>query len=191
MNPQINTFIVKYQNSLAKCQIFDCLGKDLCPAVRRVVPSGRKKQEMVIIERGMDERYLKYFNDQKQLAQKPLPIHKGGLFSFIIKLRIGSDGNLEYPSYSFRFTNLTKSVNGVHSFRFDKDVNIPRGCSDWDENMADAPSHPCHHLHVNFSPLKNSEDYTPDNTLRLPTGPINPLIILPSIDHWYWQRLCN
>jgi len=82
--------------------------------------------------------------------------------------------------YSFRFIGLTKSKNGIHSLRFDKDLNTPRGCSDWDDDIEDAPSHPAYHLHINFEE---------DNHMRLPTGVVDPLMIIASINYWYLQLL--
>jgi len=174
MNPEINSFIIKFENALNKCRIFIPSG-NIRSAVQQIKP--KKDKEIFCIGRGLDENEIKIFQDKK-LASDPLLIKEGGEFKFFIRMNT-SDLNL-FEKYSFRFIGLTKSKNGIHSLRFDKDLNTLRGCSDWDDDMQDAPSHPVHHLHINF------ED---DNQMRLPTGDIKPLMIIASIDYWYGQLL--
>ena len=174
MNPGINDFIKKFENALNRCQIFISSG-NIRSAVQQIKP--KKDKEIFYIGRGLDENEIKIFQDKK-LASDPLLIKEGGEFKFFIRMNT-SDLNL-FEKYSFRFIGLTKSKNGIHSLRFDKDLNTLRGCSDWDDDMQDAPSHPVHHLHINF------ED---DNQMRLPTGDIKPLMIIASIDYWYGQLL--
>lgn len=177
MSPEINSFITKFENALNRCQIFISSGSSIRSAVQQVRSS--KKKEIVYIGRGLDESEVKWFQD-KSLASEPLLIKKGGEFKFLIKM-IGSHPD-PLENYSFRFIGLTKSKNGIHSLRFDKDLNTPRGRLDWNDDINDAPSHPAHHLHINFEE---------DNQMRLPTGAIDPLILIGSIDYWYRQHSCE
>lgn len=173
MNPDINRCITIFNNWLNRCAIFDPPGN-----IQFAVQAGptRKGEPIAHIGRGLDEREVKKlkFNDKK-LASDPLYIKRGGEFKFFIRLNASQSPMME--KYSFRFIGLRKSKNGVHSLRFDKDLNRPRGRNGWDGDFEDdAPSHPIHHLHINF------ED---DNDMRLPTGAIDPLMIIASIDYWY------
>ena len=172
MNPAINSCITIFKNGLDSCVIFDPPGHTQF-AVQ--LGSTNKGEQFAHIGRGLDEREVKKlkFNDKK-LARDPLYIKRGGEFKFFIRLNASQSPLIE--KYSFRFIGLRKSKNGVHSLRFDKDLNAPRDCDDWDQKTQDAPSHPAHHLHINF------ED---DNDMRLPTGAIDPLMMIASIDHWY------
>lgn len=176
MSPEINSFIIKFENALNKCRIFTSSG-NIRSAVQQAM--SKKGKEIVHIGRGLEEREIESFQDKK-IASEPLLIKNGGQFKFYIKMVSSSPDLLE--NYSFRFTGLKKSKNGIHSLRFDKNLNTPRACNDWDEDMQDAPSHPAHHLHINFEE---------DNQMRLYTGATNPLMIIASIDYWYLQLLCE
>jgi|GEM_PF-3252052 hypothetical protein len=180
MNPEINSFIIKFENVLNKCRIFIPSG-NIRPAVQPARSKKSKGEEIVYIGRGLDEKEIESFKD-KELASDPLLIEKGGEFKFLIKIIASQPNPPIIEKYSFRFIGLTKSKNGIHSLRFDKDLSAPRGRSDWDDDMQDAPSHPVHHLHINFEE---------DNQMRLPTGFINPIMIISSIDYWYGQLLCE
>jgi hypothetical protein len=179
MSPEINSFIIKFENALNKCRIF--IPSDI---IRSAVQQARSKkgEEIVYIGRGLDENEIKIFQNDQYLASDPLLIEKGGEFKFLIKIIATQEAPLIFEKYSLRFIGLTKSKNSIHSLRFDKDLNTPRRCDDWDDDMEDAPSHPTHHLHINFEK---------DNQMRLPTGEINPLMIISSIDCWYGQLLCE
>jgi len=178
MNPGINDFIKKFEHALNRCQIFISSG-NIHFAVQQAKSKKDKDKEIFYIGRGLDENEIKNFQDKK-LASDPLLIEKGGEFKFLIKIIASQPNPPTIEKYSFRFIGLTKSKNGIHSLRFDKDLSVPRRRSDWDDDMKDAPSHPVHHLHINF------ED---DNQMRLPTGDIKPLMIIASIDYWYGQLL--
>ncbi len=180
MSPDINSFIIQFENVLDRCAIFES-SDNIHVAVQRVSTKGNG--EIVYIGRGLDEREIEIFRDNKRKAREPLHIRRGGEFKFIIKMNTSHADLLE--KYSFRFLDLRRTINGVRSLRFDKDLNTPRGRNDWDDDMKDAPSHPAHHLHVNFDE---------DNHMRLPIGlpkkcvstaKAYPLMIIASIDYWY------
>ena len=95
---------------------------------------------------------------------------------------------MEFTEYGLRFINLAKSINGVVSLRYDKAYGAACRADDWDDEMGDAPSHPVHHLHVNFA-VPSENPFQQDNDLRLPTGFVDPIVILRSIDCWYRRKL--
>lgn len=176
MSPYINKFVVRFDNALNRCAIFDSPGN-----IQFAVQLGSTKngEKIAHIGRGLDEREVEKlkFKD-KTLARDPLFIVRGGEFKFFIRLNASQSPLIE--KYSFRFIGLRRSKNGVHSLRFDRDLNTPTRHDDWDQQMQDAPSHPAHHLHVNFEE---------DNNMRLPTGIVDPLMIIASINYWYLQIL--
>lgn len=181
MTPALNEFYVRYQDCLARCRIFDT---DTKPAVQIIKNRDRKE---LWLARGLEEgRSLEKFRQDQRLAREPLPILGGGFFNFFITCREAGE-QADIPSYTLRFLDL-KTTNGIHSFRYDKDLGVPRGQPDWDADLKDAPSHPGHHLHINFTKPENGQ-YEPDNDLRLPTGPVDPLMVLLSVDHWYSRLL--
>ncbi|OQX95955.1 hypothetical protein B6I21_02730 [candidate division KSB1 bacterium 4572_119] len=174
MSPEINSFITRFANGLNRCGIFDSPGN-----IRFAVQQAKtkKNRKIVFIGRGLDEREIEVFQYKKR-ARDPLLIKAGGEFKFLINMVDSQSYPIE--KYSFRFVGLRKSINGIHSLRFDKDLNTPRSRNDWDDQMQDAPSHPAHHLHINFEE---------DNHMRLPTGVVDPLMIIASIDCWYLKVL--
>lgn len=186
MKSALNDFHLYYNTCLRSCNIFDKPQGDTDPAIE-TVKRGNNKEELLLGRGVEEEKQLKHFKDQ-QRARKPLPILGGGSFKLFIKCSAtGNQKHADIVSYTLRFVDL-KTKNGIHCFRYDKDLGVPRGRPDWDEELEDAPSHPAHHLHINFVKPKEGQ-YEPDNDLRLPTGDVDPVMILRSVDYWYSRVL--
>ncbi len=144
----------------------------------------------ILLARGLEGVGLAEFEDQ-EVAAAPIPIYDGGKFSFYMRYCVSAQNEPEMVSFGIRFMNLCKSVNGVDSIRYDKNVGAAKGMPDFDEDIlpiGDAPSHPVCHVHVNYA-VPNHINIQADNDLRLPAGDVDPILVVRSVDHWYCRRL--
>jgi len=131
-----------------------------------------------IVERSESENASGLFvNDPT--AQTAFQLTKGGHLNLSLRLRTKSDGLAEVASYRIAVRQLPTNVNAIESLRYDKSEGQPR--RDWDDQLNDNPQHPWRHLHLNFDASQAAND------LRLPTGEVDPILLLVSFDNWY----CN
>ena len=115
------------------------------------------------------------------VARHPLEFIEGGRLELYVRVRsLGAD-TLEIVSYRITLFDLPDNVNGVKTLRFDRPEGKP-GREGWDNDLNDNPQHPWSHLHVNF--------HDRGNEFRMPTADVNPLLVIRSIDHWYYRTFC-
>jgi hypothetical protein len=111
-------------------------------------------------------------------AQRSFDLARGGQLDVFLKVRRSRKGVAEVASYRIAIRGLpTPNENHVSSLRYDKSQGQPR--RGWDDELGDNPQHPWRHLHLNFDASQAA------NVLRLPTGEVDPIVILASFDYWY------
>ena len=115
-------------------------------------------------------------------ATSPFRLIHGGELTLYLRIRqAGSRSRpaVEIEAYLMQVVDLDKNPNGIDAIRYDKPEGLPKGPG-WDHDLQDNPQHPHCHLHVNYR--------VPDaNDLRLPTGPVSPVLLLATFDHWYYS----
>ena len=112
------------------------------------------------------------------VAHKSFALAKGGDLDLFLRVRKNGEGRAEVASYRIAVHRLPSNGNNLVCLRFDKSQGQPRR-DGWDEVLGDNPQHPWGHLHLNFDASQAAND------LRLPTGEVDPIILLASFDHWY------
>ena len=119
------------------------------------------------------------FQDDEK-SRNPLALIQGGRIELYIRIRELKQRTAEVVAYRLAFFNLPGNANQITSLRYDQGQGYPKG-QGWDDVLADNPEHPHAHLHMNF----HSSEET--NHCRLPTGPVCPILLLRSFDHWYYS----
>ena len=118
--------------------------------------------------------------ENEPTAHTAFQLRGGGQLDLFLRIRKNGDGLAEVASYRIVVRQLPPTNdNSITSLRYDKSQGQPR--RDWDDELNDNPQHPWRHLHLNFDASQAA------NELRLPTGEVDPIILLASFDHWY----CN
>ncbi|MCY2992408.1 MAG: hypothetical protein NTY19_31690 [Planctomycetota bacterium] len=113
-------------------------------------------------------------------AHAPFELAKGGRLDLFLRLRTNDKGLAEIATYRLAVRQIPPNINNIVSLRLDKKEGQPRG-DGWDPKLGDNPQHPWAHLHLNFDKSDRA------NELRIPTGEVEPIVLLMSFDHWY----CN
>lgn len=151
----------------------------------RVVPAKPDpKRDVWIIRRGRTFSGDQLFENDNQ-AQQPFQLVQGGRLEFYVRIRERRPGpSMEVVAYRIALFDLPENDNRIESLRFDQSEGQPRR-GGWDEEIGDNPEHPWAHMHLNFH-------LTPDaNDCRMPTGRVCPILLLRTIDHWYFTTFVN
>lgn len=161
--------------AISKCACIDPNDRSILPA--RYDASRTK----CLIVRGFDVPGTIFANDSS--ACSPFALVHGGILRFRARVReirnrpareVAVEGY-----YRFQVDDLDTSgnPNQVGCFRYDRPEGQPRG-DGWEHDLGDNPQHPHAHLHINY--------LTPGaNDLRMPTGPVSPLLLFRAFDYWY------
>lgn len=116
------------------------------------------------------------------LALSPIPLKVGGRIELFLQAQLAGTG-VKVMAYRIAFLEIPRNDNSISSLRFDLPGSAPSGIG-WDNDLHDNPKHPKSHLHINF------DGSTGANELRLAVGPVCPLALLRSFDHWYCKAFC-
>jgi hypothetical protein len=128
-----------------------------------------------IVKRCESDDASELFEDDPA-AHSAFRLAGGGHLDLFLRIRENA-GLAEVASYRIAVRQLPTNDNRITSLRYDKSQGQPK--RDWDEGLGENPQHPWRHLHLNFDASH------PANDLRLPTGEVDPIIVLVSFDHWY------
>jgi hypothetical protein len=156
----------------------------------RVLPyTYDKTRDQWFLQRGgpMDQE-TNLFKNQKasQKASQAMTLCENGQIEFRLWLRErDKTRELEIVNYRLAFLNLPDNPNKIQSFRYDYSTGQKRGPG-WDDDLGDNPEHPQAHVHINFT----GDDRTANN-LRMPTGQVDPILILRAFDYWYGESFIN
>ncbi len=168
----------RHYMDLLKAAVARCSAID--PEDRLTLPVKRfhgRTDDWVAV-RGTDREGSLFGNDPK--AGVPFQLLDGGSLAIWVRVRTSGSG-VKVVAYSFALQSLSTNPNGLDCLRYDMPEGQPRGLG-WDAELKDNPQHPHAHLHLNFM--------EPDgNDLRLPTGPVCPLLFLRAFDYWYCSML--
>ena len=169
----LNEYIQQVKMCIAQCGVMD-------PAEREISHRRDETGAVWLIGRGNEIDQSGLFDAGAQPVH-PFPLTKGGRIHLYIRIR--SAGTTNQPStrianYRLRFLDIQDNENEIRSIRYDGDEGLPKS-EGWDEDLQDNPHHPRFHAHVGFH---NSPEA---NNLRLPTGFVNPILVIKAFDHWY------
>lgn len=165
-------FVQMFSACVSTCATLD-------PEDRVVATRHDISRRVWIIGRGLNHDRSSLFLDDPS-ARRPIQLIRGGEVTLYVSIR--ETGNQAViASYRFGIINLPDNSNDIKSLRYDRSEGHPSGIG-WVDELDDNPHHPWGHLHVNFASSQDAND------LRLPTGNLNPILLLRAFDHWYWSR---
>lgn len=145
----------------------------------RVLPSKRDATGAIWVFRrdGSSSVNQLFANDNQ--ANQPFQLVKGGRLEFYVRIRKRPGPRMEVVAYRVALLDLPENDNRIESMRFDRSDGKPGG-DGWDDEICDNPQHPWAHMHINFHLTLGSND------CRMPTGRVCPILLLRTIDHWYY-----
>jgi hypothetical protein len=159
--------------TIGKCASIARADRDDVP--RRSVADG----STWVIARGFMEGELASWPDA---AVPPFHLIYGGVLHLYMRIRqVGTKSHptVEIDAYRIKVEDLAENPNGIGALRYDKTQGMPQ-FEGWDDDLKDNPHHPHCHLHLNYRELGA-------NDLRLPTGPVSPVLLVATFDHWYYS----
>jgi len=169
--PYARRYVQSIQACISSCSAID-------NADRRVATRNVASSELWIVGRGVNRAGLPVFGEDPA-SSKSMQLVSGGELELFIYIREKHAGH-EVVSYRIAITSLPPNPNDIQSFRYDRSEGRPTN-DGWDEEIQDNPKHPWAHMHINFT-ADNA------NACRMPTGNIEPLLLLRTFDHWYCSQ---
>ncbi|GEM_PF-4509199 len=170
----LHAYAQRLQAAIAQCQSIE-VGE-------RAIPTREDRPGTLVLCRGgIDEAGVSnslFPGDER--AARPLNLVNGGAISLYVRLRLaGKTGGCRVASSKITCMGLPPgNPNKMQSFRYDQPEGQPRG-DGWEVQLNDNPEHPWRHLHINFD-LPH-----PANELRMPLGPVCPILLLHTFNYWY------